>query len=121
MRVGRPQGEAFQHPRDVRVAEHAGASNVFQGTVVGEAGSATGIVWHGERLAVSASLPASGTIAQFCVRPEEVRLVWPERAAERQNVFRGWLTNEVKRGIDSQLRFRAEGPAAEAGEIEIHR
>ncbi len=115
-----PRDEVLQHPRDRRVAEHVGASNIFRGTVSGEAGTPTGIAWHGERLAVSGTLPTPGTVVEFCIRPEDVRLVWPEKASERRNVFGGRLITEVKRGIDYQLRFRAEGAAAEAGEIEIH-
>jgi molybdate transport system ATP-binding protein len=115
-----PRDEVLQHPRDRRVAEHVGASNIFQGTVAGEAGAPPGIAWYEERFNVSATLPPPGTDVEFCIRPEHVRLVWPERVAERPNALRGRLITEVKRGIDYQLRFRAEGAASGAGEIEIH-
>ena len=115
-----PRDEVLQHPRDRRVAEHVGASNIFQGTAAGEAGALPGIAWYGERFNVSATLPPPGTDVEFCIRPEHVRLVWPERVAERPNALRGLLITEVKRGIDYQLRFRAEGAASGAGEIEIH-
>ncbi|MBI4571757.1 MAG: ABC transporter ATP-binding protein [candidate division NC10 bacterium] len=129
-----PRDEVLRHPRDRRVAEHVGASNIFRGVVLNQAdvqggiirgtaageSGAGGIVWHGERLAVSGTLPPPGTDVEFCIRPEDVRLVWPERVSERPNVIRGCLTSEVKRGVDYQLRFRAEGSIAQAGDIEIH-
>lgn len=116
-----PRDEVLQHPRDRRVAEHVGASNIFLGTVVADENAPAGLIaWYGNRLAVSGPLPAPGAVVEFCVRPEDVRLVWPERASERPNVLHGRLTAEVERGVDYLLRFRAEGAAAEAGDIEIH-
>ncbi len=115
-----PRDEVLQHPRDRRVAEHVGASNILRGTVTAEAGESSVIAWHGERLASSKTLPPPGTEIEFCVRPEDVRLVWPEKTGERPNVLRGQITAEVERGTDYLLRFRADGPAAAAGEIVIH-
>jgi len=115
-----PRGEMLQHPRDRRVAEHVGASNIFRGVVIAETGGSPVITWHGERLTFSGAFPPPDTDVEFCIRPEDVRLVWPERAAERPNVLCGQITAEVERGIDYLLRFRADGAAAEAGEIVIH-
>jgi ABC-type Fe3+/spermidine/putrescine transport system ATPase subunit len=115
-----PRDEVLQHPRTRRVAEYVGATNIFLGTVVDEKGSAMGIAWHGMTLAAGDLLPPPGTAVEFCIRPEDVRLVWPEKVAERANTLQGRLTAELQRGVDYLLRFRAEGGAAEAGEIEIH-
>jgi ABC-type sulfate/molybdate transport systems ATPase subunit len=114
-----PRDEVLQHPRDRRVAEQVGALNIFQGTAARE-NPPGGILWHGERLAISGTLPPPGTEVEFCIRPEDVRLVWPEQAGEKPNVFRGHLTREVKRGTDYQLWFGAEASIAQAGDIEIH-
>ncbi len=115
-----PRDEVLQRPRDRRVAELVGASNIFQGTVLEETHGSAVIDWHEERLALSGPLPRPGTRVEFCIRPEDVRLVWPEKAGERPNVLRGHLTAELERGVDYLLRFRAEGSAAAAGDIEIH-
>ncbi len=112
--------EVLQHPRDRRVAEHVGVSNIFRGRVAVEAAGSSVITWHGEQLALPAALPPAGADVEFCIRPEDVRLVWPERAAERPNVVRGRIAAEVQRGTDYLLRFRADGKVAEAGEIVIH-
>ena len=114
-----PRDEVLQHPRDRRVAEYVGASNILRGTVAVEAAGPSVITWHGERLAFSGTLPPSGAEVEFCIRPEDVRLVWPERTAERPNVLRGQITTEAERGTDYLLRFCADGPAARAGEIVI--
>ncbi len=114
-----PREEVLQHPHDRRVAEHVGASNILQGTVAPE-DPRGGIVCQGERLAISGTLPPPGTDVELCIRPEDVRLVWPEKAAEKPNAFRGRLTREIKRGTDYQLWFAAEGPIGRAGDLEIH-
>ncbi|HSD51472.1 MAG TPA: ATP-binding cassette domain-containing protein [Candidatus Methylomirabilis sp.] len=111
--------EVLQHPRTRRVAEHVGITNIFQGTVADAGAGRPTIAWYGEQLTCLTSLPPGGSV-EFCIRPEDVRLVWPEKAAERPNVLRGHLTAEVERGVDYLLRFRADGRAIEAGEIEIH-
>jgi molybdate transport system ATP-binding protein len=115
-----PRDEVLQHPRDRRVAEHVGASNIFHGTVADEAAGSPVIAWYGEQLAFSGTLPPPGTDVEFCIRPEDVRLVWPERTAERPNVLRGQIIAEVERGTDYLLRFRGDGKASGAGEIVIH-
>ena len=127
--------EVLQHPRTRRVAEHVGVTNIFRGVVVQQADAPAGIfqgtvadagagrpviAWYGEQLTCLTSLPPPGTSVEFCIRPEDVRLVWPEKAAERPNVLRGHLTAEVERGVDYLLKFRGDGQAVEAGEIEIH-
>jgi ABC-type Fe3+/spermidine/putrescine transport system ATPase subunit len=112
--------EVLQHPRTRRVAEHVAVTNILQGTVADADAGAAAISWHGQRLMVTCPLPPPGTSVEFCIRPEDVRLVWPEKATERPNVLRGHLTAEVERGVDYLLKFRADGQAVEAGEIEIH-
>lgn len=111
--------DVLQHPRDRRVAEQVGASNIFQGVVAG-VGTSAAIAWRGVALTAACPLPAPGTAVEFCIRPEDVRLVWPNKVAGRPNVLSGRLSAEVKRGVDYLLRFRTDGSAGQAGDIEIH-
>ena len=113
-----PREEVIQHPRDRRVAEHVGASNLFRGIAVRES-TGDAILWHGERLTVSGPIASSGSEVEFCIRPEDVRLIWPERVAGKPNALHGHLTSGIERGIDYVLRFRSDGQAAAAGEINI--
>lgn len=115
-----PRDEVLQHPRDRRVAEHVGASNIFRGTVAAQADGTSVVKWQGMPLRLSGSLPPPGNAVEFCIRPEEARLVWPERLADKANLLRGRITSESERGTDYLLRFRADGEAASAGEILIH-
>jgi molybdate transport system ATP-binding protein len=115
-----PRDEVLQHPRDRRVAEHVGASNIFRGTVAVDAAGSSVVLWHEEQLAFSCTLPPPGAEVEFCIRPEDARLVWPERIADKPNSLSGRITAEIERGTDYLLRFRGDGPAAEAGEILIH-
>jgi len=115
-----PRDEVLQRPRDRRVAEHVGATNIFGGSVTRDDSGSSVIAWHGEQLAFAGTLPPTGSGVEFCIRPEHVRLVWPERRAERANVLHGQITAEVERGTDYLLWFRADGPAARAGEIVIN-
>ncbi len=115
-----PRDEVLQHPRDRPVAEHVGATNFFRGAVTRDDSGSSVIAWQGERLAFSGTLPPPGSGVEFCIRPEHVRLVWPERRAERTNVLHGQITAEVERGTDYLLRFRADGPVCAAREIVIN-
>jgi molybdate transport system ATP-binding protein len=107
-----PREEVLRRPRDRRVAEHVGASNLFRGTVTRTGGVAQ-VSWQGATLTLASDLPETGTAIEFCIRPESVRLVWPERTAGRANLLHGTLTGEIKRGIDYLLRFQADGGAGE--------
>lgn len=111
-----PREEVLRHPRTRRVAEHVGASNIFQGEVIGP----STLSWHGVPLQADEPLPPPGSIVRFCVRPEDVRLVWPDRVAGRVNVVSGRLVREAKRDVDYLLSVRADGGPAEAGDITIH-
>ena len=114
-----PRDEVLQHPRDRRVAEHVGASNIFRGTAAVDAAGSSVVAWHGAQLTFSGSLPPPGAEVEFCIRPEDVRLVWPERVADKPNALHGYIASGVERGIDYAMRFRAEGGASAAGEIMI--
>jgi molybdate transport system ATP-binding protein len=114
-----PRDAVLHRPLDRRVAEAVGASNIFQGTVAAGPAGQQHIRWRGQLLEVAGPLAPPGTTVEFCIRPEDVRVVWPERVAGRSNVLRGRLTSEVKRGVDYLLQFRAEGEAGGAGEIAV--
>jgi len=115
-----PRDEVLQRPRDRRVAEHVGASNIFRGAVTRDDSGSSVIAWHGELLTFSASLPPPGASVEFCIRPEDARMVWPERLSEKPNLLRGQITSESERGTDYLLKFLPDGQAAAAGEILIH-
>jgi molybdate transport system ATP-binding protein len=107
LQVG-PREEVMRRPRTRRVAEHVGAANIFEGRVVAAAGGGRRVVWGGHTLEVAAELPPPGTAVTLCIRPEDVRLVWPERAPGRPNLLHGSLLAEMDRGLDYVLTFRPD-------------
>ncbi|MFB3816318.1 MAG: ABC transporter ATP-binding protein [Candidatus Methylomirabilales bacterium] len=99
-----PRDEVVRRPRTRRVAEQVGACNILETTAAGG-----GLVaWGPQMLDPAQPLPAAGGRLLFCIRPEDVRLVWPERTAGRANLLAGRLTGETDRGVDFLLEFRPD-------------
>jgi ABC-type Fe3+/spermidine/putrescine transport system ATPase subunit len=99
-----PRDEVVRRPRTRRVAEQVGACNILE-TRVADGGR---VAWGPEILDLGQPLPAEGGPILLCIRPEDVRLVWPERTAGRANLLAGRLTRETDRGVDFLLEFRPD-------------
>ena len=95
--------EVLHRPRTRRVAEHTAAKNILRGVASRDASDRWDIVWRGHHLQVDGQAPACPGEVEFCIRPEDVRLVWPEKVAERANVLRGRIVHEIERGLDYLL------------------
>jgi molybdate transport system ATP-binding protein len=111
-----PRDEVLRHPRSRRVAERVGASNLLRGRVLGE----SRVAWQGVELVVAEPLPPADAPIALCIRPEDVRLVWPERVAGRVNAIPGRLAGEVKRDVDYLLAVQPDGEESNAETITIH-
>jgi ABC-type sulfate/molybdate transport systems ATPase subunit len=99
-----PREEVVRRPRTRRVAEQVGACNMLETSPAGGGR----VAWGPEILDPGQPLPADGARLLFCIRPEDVRLVWPERTAGRANLLAGRLTRESHRGVDFLLEFRPD-------------
>lgn len=95
--------EVLHRPRTRRVAEHTGAKNILRGVACRGPDGAWDIVWRGHHLRVDGPGPTTPGEVEFCIRPEDVRLVWPERAERRDNLLRGRIVHELGRGLDYLL------------------
>lgn len=103
--------EVLHQPRTRRVAEHTGAKNILRGIACRDSEGAWDIVWRGHHLRVDdqGPTPSAGLRTgvpgevEFCIRPEDVRLVWPERTERRINLLRGRIVHELGRGLDYLL------------------
>jgi len=95
--------EVLHRPRTRRVAEHTGAKNILRGVACRDPDGAWDIVWRGHHLRADGSEPTTPGEVEFCIRPEDVRLVWPERAERRVNLLRGRIVHELGRGLDYLL------------------
>jgi ABC-type sulfate/molybdate transport systems ATPase subunit len=95
--------EVLHQPRTRCVAEYTGAKNILRGVACRDPGGAWDIVWRGHHLRVDGPGPTVPGEVEFCIRPEDVRLVWPERAERRANLLRGRIVHELGRGLDYLL------------------
>jgi molybdate transport system ATP-binding protein len=99
-----PRDEVVRRPRTRRVAEQVGARNILETIPVGDGR----VAWGAEVLDPGRPLPAGSGPHLFCIRPEDVRLVWPERTAGRANLLAGRIASETDRGVDFLLEVRPE-------------
>ena len=95
--------EVLHQPRTRRVAEHTDAKNILRGVACRDPDGAWDIIWRGHHLRVDGPGPTMAGEVELCIRPEDVRLVWPERADRRANLLRGRIVHELGRGLDYLL------------------
>lgn len=95
--------EVLHQPRTRRVAEHTSAKNLLRGVACRDSDDAWDIVWRGHHLRADGPAPSAAGEVEFCIRPEDVRLVWPDRVERRVNLLRGRIVHELGRGLDYLL------------------
>jgi ABC-type Fe3+/spermidine/putrescine transport system ATPase subunit len=95
--------EVLHRPRSRRVAAHTGTKNILRGVASRDGLGRWGIEWLGRHLGVEGGVPAGAGEVEFCIRPEDIRLVWPEKVSQRANVLRGRIVREIERGLDYLL------------------
>ncbi len=110
--------EVLHRPRTRRVAEHTVAKNILRGVASRDGSGRWDIVWWGHHLLVDGQAPVGPGEVEFCIRPEDVRLVWPEKVAERANVLRGRIVHEIERGLD-HLLFVSIGEAGDRRKYDL--
>jgi len=119
LQVGDRQ-EVLHRPRTRRVAEHTGAKNILRGVASRDAIGRSDIVWRGYHLWVEGQVPTAAGEVECCIRPEDIRLVWPEKVGERANVLRGRIVQEIGRGLDHLLHVAiGEGGDPRKYDLEI--
>jgi ABC-type sulfate/molybdate transport systems ATPase subunit len=95
--------EVLHRPRTRRVAEHTAAKNFLRGVAARGVNGHWDLVWRGHHLALAGQPPAGPGEVECCIRPEDIRLVWPEKVPERANVLQGRIVHEIERGLDYTL------------------
>lgn len=101
--------EVLHRPRTRRVAEHTGTKNILRGIAEFGQDGDWDIVWRGHHLRIECpGVMAPGEV-EFCIRPEDVRLVWPDRAGQRFNLMHGRIVHEIERGVDYLLFINLTG------------
>lgn len=95
--------EVLHRPRTRRVAEHTGAKNILRGVAYRGQDGVWDFVWRGHHLRIDELGQTVPGEVEFCIRPEDVRLVWPDRVEQRVNLLRGRIVHELGRGLDYLL------------------
>ncbi|HEX9016509.1 MAG TPA: ABC transporter ATP-binding protein [Chloroflexota bacterium] len=107
-----PREEVLRRPSSRTVARFTATKNLFRGVV--QAASEHDLEVRAGTLSVRtpAGPYAPGDVVDFCIRPEEIMLVRPDRAvgpAVEDNLCRGEVVGEIARGASFTLHFRLEG------------
>ncbi len=100
--------EVFYRPDGRTIARFMGAKNIFAGQIIETNGSLCQV--KTDRFQVEATLDehAVGDEVEFCIRPEDIMIVRPDRAlskAVEANVFRGRILSANRQGAIYQLEF----------------
>ena len=121
LQVG-PKENVLHRPKTRRVARYVGTKNIFEGEVVQVDEAGLTLAWNGHFVQTPALDLNIGQRATFCVRPEEIKVVLPDRAlrpALRENVLNGRLTGAIDRGATHTLFFKVDRLSARDYDLEI--
>jgi len=103
--------EVYQRPATRAVARFTGTRNIFDGQVLAVKGREVHINWCGQKVTALAEGLAQGDQVSFCIRPEEVMVVRPDRPrgdSVKENLLSGSVVREITRGATYTIFFRAD-------------
>lgn len=102
--------EVFYRPRNKTVARFVGSKNIYSGKLVGLDGGQARVATENFEVVCSASNGFSvGQEVEFCIRPEEVMIVRPDRQLSPglvENVFSGNIVEAVHSGPTFSTKVR---------------
>ncbi|MBI3989771.1 MAG: ATP-binding cassette domain-containing protein [candidate division NC10 bacterium] len=119
LQVGTPE-EVLNRPKSRVVAQITATRNFLRGRIVARTPGEATVLCQRRTLRIPLEEGAVGQEVEFCIRPEHVRLVWPERAAERENLLQGWIVQAINRGLNRTLFFKMDGWEGREYDLEIH-
>ncbi len=119
-----PREEVLRRPASRAVARFTGAKNLFRGTVLRRSSDRLE-VRAGDLVVHTPPAPCQeGDVVDFCIRPEEVMLMRPQReagAAVEENRFWGQVVGEVARGPIFTLLIKLVGdPLHNGRDYDVH-
>jgi molybdate transport system ATP-binding protein len=107
-----PIQEVFHHPNSRTVAEITGVRNLLEGEVQSASAEGTVIAWEGHTILAPPSPRAPGERVTFYIRPEDVKLLYPDRrlaSAVQHNRFTGRVLRATPAGAWVTVRLMVEG------------
>lgn len=117
-----PKDEVLRRPATRAVARFVGTKNIFEGQVVSADGKSVTIAWGGHLIQAPAAGLTVGQRVNFCIRPEEIMIVRPDRPLRPglwENVVDGRLVRQIDRGAMHTLFFKADGLGERDYDLEI--
>jgi molybdate transport system ATP-binding protein len=118
-----PKEEVLREPNCRAVARFVGTKNIFDGTAVGSENGQMVVRWGTHAIRVPTSrTSASGERVTFCIRPEAVIVVRPDRPLRpslSDNVVGACFVREIPLGTTHRMFFKAEGDSQRDYDIEI--
>ena len=111
--------DVFFRPNGRTVARFVGAKNIFSGRVSATNGSQCRIATDRFEVTAPSNALSLGDEVEFCIRPEEIMIVRPDRELNAQveaNVLEGQIVSASRRGATYQLEFLLNNGEAKAAE-----
>ncbi len=105
--------DVFSRPKDMSVAALMGIRNLFTATVMNSGPRATLLAADKFTVVGPPGPYRVGERVQFCIRPEAITVVRPDRADRlgyMETLIGGWLVDELDLGPRRRLYFRLGGP-----------
>jgi molybdate transport system ATP-binding protein len=112
-----PIQEVFYHPNSRTVAEITGVRNLLEGTVQSASAEGLAITWRGHTVLARPAPRAPGEPITFYVRPEDVKLLYPDRpltSAVQHNRFVGRVLRVMPAGLWMTVWLATEAGDEEA-------
>ncbi len=109
MQIG-DKKEILMHPACKEVADFTGAKNIFEGEVIRKDNGLL-ISWQGGIISTMKYDYNVGDKVYFCIRPEHVMLIRPNRELGkpvRENLMDGEIVEDIDRGTAHTLVFKAD-------------
>jgi len=100
--------DVFFRPNGRTVARFVGAKNIFSGRVSSTNGSQCKIATDRFEVTAPSGALTTGEEVEFCIRPEEIMIVRPDRELNAQveaNILAGRIISAGRRGATYQLEF----------------
>jgi len=121
LQVGHKDG-VLRRPATRTVARFVGTKNIFDTQVVNTDRENVTLAWGRHFIQSPANNLQAGQQVAFCIRPEEVMIVRPDRPLRpglRENIVEGQLVRQIDRGATHTLFFKVEGVSRRDYDLEI--
>ncbi len=119
-----PRDDILRRPADRKVARFTATKNLFQGEVVRSTNRFLAVRTGALLVHTPPGEYRAGDLVDFCIRPEEIMLVRPDRvsgSAVEENQYPGLIVGEIAYGTSFTLQVRLAGdPLGLGRDYDLH-